>query len=580
MAGIDSSRAPVGVRERFAMTASAASEAAARACREFGAKGCVLLSTCNRTELWLSGRASLEPYELLCALRGAEPGAHRDCFVRREGLEAAEHLFQLACGMKSQVFGEDQILTQVGTALSLAREAGAADAVLETLFRSAVTSAKKVKTAVRLTEADQSVAVRMEAFLKGVMGPLAGTPCLVIGNGEMGRLAARRLVEAGCRVSMTVRRYRHGEVSLPDGVEAVSYEERLSLLPRVRLVVSATASPHYTLRAAEVGPALSGPKVFCDLAVPRDIDPAIASLPGARVYDTDGICGVADARRDEAALMRAREILADGLAEFARWYGFRAVVPAARETGELVARDFMGRVEKTVRGLGLSGEAEEELLGRLRASAEKTVDRLLFGLRETLPSELWQPCMDALHLAAGGRAEPAGPGDFAPRPAAGGAENAPRFPLFVDLTTSKIALVGGGRVAARRAKALAPFGCSLTVIAPDISPEIEALGARIVRRAFRAGDCAGFDLVLAATDDRETNHAVGEEARRLGVPANVCDAPGECGFFFPAVVRRDALVVGVTASGTNHALAKAAADSLRARMEEWIPKEVTADAAT
>ena len=409
MAGIDSSRAPVGVRERFAMTASAASEAAARACREFGAKGCVLLSTCNRTELWLSGRASLEPYELLCALRGAEPGAHRDCFVRREGLEAAEHLFQLACGMKSQVFGEDQILTQVGTALSLAREAGAADAVLETLFRSAVTSAKKVKTAVRLTEADQSVAVRMEAFLKGVMGPLAGTPCLVIGNGEMGRLAARRLVEAGCRVSMTVRRYRHGEVSLPDGVEAVSYEERLSLLPRVRLVVSATASPHYTLRAAEVGPALSGPMVFCDLAVPRDIDPAIASLPGARVYDTDGICGGADARRDEAALTRAREILADGLAEFARWYGFRAVVPAARETGELVARDFMGRVEKTVRGLGLSGEAEEELLGRLRASAEKTVDRLLFGLRETLPSELWQPCMDALHLAAGGRAEPAGP---------------------------------------------------------------------------------------------------------------------------------------------------------------------------
>lgn len=167
-----------------------------------------------------------------------------------------------------------------------------------------------------------------------------------------------------------------------------------------------------------------------------------------------------------------------------------------------------------------------------------------------------------------------------PGPRPGGAENAPRFPLFVDLTNSKIALVGGGRVAARRAKALAPFGCSLTVIAPDISPEIEALGARIVRRAFRAGDCAGFDLVLAATDDRETNHAVGEEARRLGIPANVCDAPGECGFFFPAVVRRDALVVGVTASGTNHALAKAAADSLRTRMEEWIPKEVTADAAT
>ncbi|MFR9189662.1 MAG: glutamyl-tRNA reductase [Anaerotruncus massiliensis (ex Togo et al. 2019)] len=386
MAGIDSSRAPVGVRERFAMTASAASEAAARACREFGAKGCVLLSTCNRTELWLSGRASLEPYELLCALRGAEPGAHRDCFVRREGLEAAEHLFQLACGMKSQVFGEDQILTQVGTALSLAREAGAADAVLETLFRSAVTSAKKVKTAVRLTEADQSVAVRMEAFLKGVMGPLAGTPCLVIGNGEMGRLAARRLVEAGCRVSMTVRRYRHGEVSLPDGVEAVSYEERLSLLPRVRLVVSATASPHYTLRAAEVGPALSGPKVFCDLAVPRDIDPAIASLPGARVYDTDGICGVADARRDEAALMRARR--SSRTARFARWYGFRAVVPAA------------GSPASSSPGILWAGWkrrcAASDSPGRRRASASCGLRRkrrsiAAFGLRETLPSSCGSP---------------------------------------------------------------------------------------------------------------------------------------------------------------------------------------------
>ena len=580
MAGIDSSRAPVGVRERFAMTASAASEAAARACREFGADGCVLLSTCNRTELWLSGGASLDPCELLCALRGADPGARRDCFVRRDGFEAAEHLFQLACGMKSQVFGEDQILTQVGNALSLSREAGAADAVLETLFRSAVTAAKKVKTAVRLTEADQSVAVRMVEFLQSVMGPLAGTPCLVIGNGEMGRLAARQLMEAGCRVSMTVRRYRHGEVSLPDGAKAVPYEERIALLPRVRLVVSATASPHYTLRAAEVGPALAGPTVFCDLAVPRDIDPAIASLPGARVYDTDGICGGADARRDEDALARARAILADDLAEFARWYGFRAVVPVVKEIGGLAARDFTGRVEKTVRGLGLSGEAEEELLGLLRASAEKTVGRLLFGLRETLAPELWRPCVDALQRSAGEHAGPAGRGDFVPRPTAGGAENAPRFPLFVNLTNSKIALVGGGRVASRRAQVLAPFGCSLTVIAPDISPEIEALGARLIRRAFRPGDCAGCDLVLAATGDRETNRMVGEEARRMGIPANVCDAPEECDFFFPAVVRRDALVVGVTASGTNHALAKAAADSLRARMEEWVPMEVTADAAT
>lgn len=579
MAGIDSAHAPVEVRERFSMAASAASKEAARACREFGADGCVILSTCNRTELWLSGRASCGCYELLCTLRGADPEAYRDCFVSREGHDAAEHLFELTCGMKSQVFGEDQILTQVGNALSLAREAGAVDAALETLFRSAVTAAKKVKTDVRLTDADQSVAVQMTEFLCGLLGPLQGMPCLVIGNGEMGRLSAQRLVEAGCRVWMTVRRYRHGDVTLPEGVETVPYEERLSVLPRVRLVVSATASPHYTLRADEVGAVLAGPAVFCDLAVPRDIDPAVANLPGARLYDTDAICGGANARRNEGALMRAREILADALAEFERWYGFRPLVTTAKEIGGLAARDFAGRVKRTVRGIRLSGEAERALLGQLQASAEKMVGRLLFGLRETLPPELWQPCLDALRRAAEGRAEPAGPDDFAPRPATAGAENALRFPLFVDLTNSKIALVGGGRVAARRAKALAPFGCALTVIAPAADPVFDALGARVIRRAFRPGDCAGYDFVLAATDDREVNRAVGMEARRLGVPVNVCDAPGECDFYFPAVARKGSIVVGVTASGTDHALVRETAENVRARMDELIPEEVTTDAA-
>lgn len=254
----------------------------------------------------------------------------------------------------------------------------------------------------------------------------------------MGRLAARRLVEAGCRVSMTVRRYRHGEVSLPDGVEAVSYEERLSLLPRVRLVVSATASPHYTLRAAEVGPALAGPTVFCDLAVPRDIDPAIASLPGARVYDTDGICGGADARRDEAALTRAREILADGLAEFARWYGFRAVVPAARETGELAARDFMGRWKRLCAASDSPGRRRRiSSTGcGLRRKRRSTGCSSACGrrCRPSCGSPVWTRCI----WPPEGAPNPRGRAILSLGPRPGGTENAPRFPLFVDLTNSKI----------------------------------------------------------------------------------------------------------------------------------------------
>lgn len=645
MAGIDYSGAEIRVRERFSMTKAAADEAMRRLKTEYAIDGCVLLSTCNRTELWISG-GSCDPAELLCGLNGLVPEEYRRYLTARSGDEAVDYLFALACGLKSQVFGEDQIVTQVNAAVSQAREADAAGAVLETLFRFAVTAAKKVKSTVRLTGADASVATSTVEFLRQRFGELGGLRCLVIGNGEIGRLTVAELLKAGCEVRMTVRRYHHGESVIPEGCGRISYDERREQLPWARVVVSATSSPHYTLRGEEVKE-LEHPTLFCDLAVPRDIDPELAGLPGAEVYNTDQICaGLAvGADADTEKLRAVQAILDEYTEEFKSWHGFRNFAHIAGEISGLAAGDMVGRIEKPLRRLGLDEQDEALLTDRIGGAAGKTVGRLLFGLREHLPPLLWRECFDALQKAARGEegantaeattsgyagemsatspeasSETEARGATSPEaqnttairgalsgvrgattsevqstayleaqravplnarsttlpeaqsavtPAAQNAadEGNPYFPLFVDLSEKKIALFGGGKIAARRAASIRRFCKKLTVISPRIKPELAALDAELVLHPYQKGDCAGFDLVLAATDDRAVNHAIHEECAAAGIPVNVADAPEECGFYFPALAVKDNLVIGITASGTDHKLAKAAARSVREQLE-------------
>ena len=377
------------------MTDSAAIQAAEKVCRDYGAQECVVLSTCNRTELWTYGELRAPLPQIFIALR--ESGSENIPYlVERQGEQAVWHLLRLSCGMRSQVFGEDQILTQVGHALDLARRAQTTGPILEMLFRTAVTAAKRVKSTIRLTETDRSMAIQAVDFLENLLGGLRGRPCLVIGNGEMGRLAAAQLLARGCRVRMTVRSYRHGDVLLPAGVQPISYDGRLEALREVDIVVSATTSPHYTVRAQQLQEQpLMRPTVFCDLAVPRDIDPAIAALPGAQVYDADQLCsGARDGNRE--AIQQAEGVLRAYWQEFQSWYTFRPLVSSVRKIGQEAAANLSNRMERTLRELPLEAEMKQALQKRMSACTEKVMGKMLFGLRETLPPELWERCIQGL----------------------------------------------------------------------------------------------------------------------------------------------------------------------------------------
>ena len=140
-----------------------------------------------------------------------------------------------------------------------------------------------------------------------------------------------------------------------------------------------------------------------------------------------------------------------------------------------------------------------------------------------------------------------------------------RFPLFIDLNGRKAVVVGGGAIACRRAGVLKTFGAQVTLIAPAWKEHIE--GVRWLQRPYQPGDLDGAVLAVAATDDRAVNRRVGEDARALGIPVSVADAPEECTFFFPAVCTGENLVAGVAGRGDDHARTARAAKAIRAVLE-------------
>lgn len=233
MIGIDHSMAPVDIRALFAFTKKNAGEAMEKIKEQPGIYGCIILSTCNRLEVWASvdEEAEISLYEELCRLKNVHNDEYRKYFTKREGHDAVEHLFYLSSGLKSQILGEDQILTQVKDALGIAREHFTTDGALEVLFRMAVTAGKKIKTEVPFSHGNPSVIHQAIQMLEKQGYSVAGKVCMVIGNGEMGKVAAQALEEAGADVTVTVRQYRSGVVNIPFGASESTTGKEWSTFP-------------------------------------------------------------------------------------------------------------------------------------------------------------------------------------------------------------------------------------------------------------------------------------------------------------------------------------------------------------
>ena len=389
MIGIDYSRASVDIRAQFSFTKKNAVTALEHLKQETGILGGVLLCT---QEDW---QGSL--YDFLCREKGREPEKFQDYFVQRTGTEAVEHLFYLTSGLKSQILAEDQIITQVKDALALSREAYCTDNVLEVLFRKAVTGAKRVKTEVTFSRGNSSVIHQAIEKLKEQGYELLGKTCMVIGNGEMGKVTAMALREAGAKVTVTVRQYRSGMVTIPPGCDRINYGERVDFLPKCDLAVSATASPNFTLTRELLEQAgLAKELILIDLAVPRDMEPAIGELPGITLYDIDSFKITADSPALRESMEKAGKILAEEIEDFYNWYQGRELIPRIQEIKAEAVEDFNLRIMKILRKTPMEESAREELLQAMDHAAGNVVNKMIFGLRDFLEPKEFISCVEGL----------------------------------------------------------------------------------------------------------------------------------------------------------------------------------------
>jgi glutamyl-tRNA reductase len=388
MSGLDYNLAPVELRERLSFTKVQVGDLLDRIKGDPRVSGCVIISTCNRTEIYITcaDGEPLKPAYLLCEAAGERYADFAAAFVHRNGRDAVWHLMEVAGGLQSQIWGDDQIITQVKTALELAQSRNACDPVLATLFRDAVAAGKEIKTSVRLTAVPDSVAFRAIETAKRALGDLHGLRAVVMGNGEMGRLSARLLREAGCSVVVTLRTYRHGETVVPSGCAVISYEQRLDAIDGADIVLSATTSPHYTLLAEQVAELSQRPRLVLDLAIPRDIDPRIGMELGIQCYNVDTLGGTDPQVENQEALKQAKEILERQVEQFYQWWSYKNCLPLLGELKEAITDRVLSAPE-------LDELTQEEAVA---LAVRKTVDLLTSGMKGTMTPQSLRECRDKI----------------------------------------------------------------------------------------------------------------------------------------------------------------------------------------
>ncbi len=308
LVGTSHHHAPVELRERVALDRGQAGELS----RQLGEAVC--LSTCNRTELYLAAEdVDAAERRAVGALAELEPDVEPALYRLRDEA-AALHLFRVAAGLDSLVPGEGEILGQVRAA----HEAGTPGLMLDRVFRQALHAGRKVRAQTAIGESPASVGAAAAALAEQVFGRLSGSRILLLGAGKVGEQTARNLRTRGADIVL-VANSKTGRPEL---------EEQLA---RADVVVSSTSSAEIVLDAATVERSRRGRQLlFIDLAVPRDLDPAIHELDGCYLYDIDDLEAIVAetlaGRRGEAA--RAEAIVAAEAAKFHEWQASLDVVPA------------------------------------------------------------------------------------------------------------------------------------------------------------------------------------------------------------------------------------------------------------
>jgi glutamyl-tRNA reductase len=354
--GASHKTAPLALRERIALTEGAAEPLLQELCRHDAIGEAVVLSTCNRTELYLMVGDPVEAesavLSLLARRAGTRPTELLDGIYALRNCDAARHLYRVASGLESMIIGEAEVQGQVKRAYEAALAARTTGPLTNKLFRAALATGKRVRTETAISAGRASVASVAVDAAQDALGDLAARHVLIIGAGETAELTAQALSDHGVSTMFVANRRRERAIALAQrfGGASGSFDALPSELARADIVISSTSSPHALLGAEELALVTAErrgrPLLLIDLAVPRDIDAACAELPGVTLLDIDGlqaqVASHISVRRVEAR--RAEGLVEEEIQAFAGWLGSLEVMPtvgALRARGDAVVEQLL-----------------------------------------------------------------------------------------------------------------------------------------------------------------------------------------------------------------------------------------------
>jgi len=384
--GISHKTAPVASRERLAFTEGQALDFARRLVAAPQIEEAVVISTCNRTEVYLvvgdPVRAESEVLGLLARRAGIRPTELAQQIYSPRNCDAARQLYRVTAGLESMILGEAEIQGQVKRAYEAALAAGVTGPLLNRLFAAALTTGKRVRSETGIAASRVSVPSVAVDLAQDVLGALGERHVVIIGAGETSELTAQALARQGAGTIFVANRHADRARSLAQrfGGAVVGLDGLPEQLQRADIVVSSTSSPHPIVGAEEVELVMATrarrPLLLIDIAVPRDIDPACAEVAGVTLYDIDDLQAVVKRNlgERERIVPQAEEIVQEEIRRFARWLGQAETLPtvaALREHAEALVRQILAE------NAGRWESASERDLQRVEAIARAVVSRLL-----------------------------------------------------------------------------------------------------------------------------------------------------------------------------------------------------------
>ena len=380
--GLNHETSPIEVRDALVMNESEV-ERALRGLRDRArAEEALVLSTCNRTEVYVRGASHPDPAALvsglLAEIKGVELAPRGARLYTYREPDSVRHLFRVACGLNSQVLGEPQILGQVKDAIEMAGRYGGAGPVTARLLEAALHCAKRARSETGIGRGPVSAPFAAVNLAAKVLGQLADKRALLIGAGEMSGLAAKHLMDAGVSGFAIANRSRERGEAFAEKYcsRHVSLEALPVVLPGADIVVSATRAPDAVLTESMVRAAMKirrNRPLFClDLAVPRDIDPQVSKLPNVFLHDLDALGQIVaqSLAQRRAEIPRVEAIIEQELARFLKWHRSLSVKPTVTA--------FRHHFEK------IAAEELERHRGRFRPEDVAVAESLAHGIVQKL----------------------------------------------------------------------------------------------------------------------------------------------------------------------------------------------------